>query len=240
MTIREDNYISYSSPEAFSYYYKKKTKLFKRLCEKANLDMRIVNGEIELSDCISDDEEKNYFFTEMSANKIWNSIDEMQFTPNTSFQQAVFDRYTNWLKKKNKEKYLRTLEREKNSQKNGQNSGKGVWLDDDGTRIDPDFESEEIDRSSLNLDKDEAAARGAQIKSMLGIKDNIPISSKQLRYIKDNSARITGMDSNMQSFLNSISDFDKSAKWLSKYSYSTGSALNLLGVTKNPSGKRGL
>jgi len=112
MIIREDNHIRYSSPEVCSYYYKKKTKRFKRLCEEANLDMRVVNGEIELSGCISDSEEKNYFMTEMSANKIWNSIDEMQFTPNTHFQHKVFDRYTNWLRKKNKEKHLHRLELE--------------------------------------------------------------------------------------------------------------------------------
>lgn len=99
---------------------------------------------------------------------------------------------------------------------------------------------EDINWSNLNLDKDEAAARGTQIKSMLGIKDNSPITAEQLKYMKDNFVRLTGMDNNMQVFLNSITDFDSAAGWLSKNSFSLGGAMNLLGILKRPSKKKGL
>ena len=96
---------------------------------------------------------------------------------------------------------------------------------------------EDITWSNLRLRKDEAAARGTQIKSMLGIKDNTPITSEQLKYMKDNFVRLTGMDNYMQLFLNSIEDFDNAAKWLSKYSYSLGGAMNLLDVLPHRKGK---
>jgi hypothetical protein len=99
---------------------------------------------------------------------------------------------------------------------------------------------EDIDWSNLSLDKDEAAARGTQLKSMLGIKDSTPITSKQLQYLIDNFVRLTGMDNNMHAFLNSITDVESAAKWLSKNAYSLGGALNLLGILKTKSGKRGL
>lgn len=88
-----------------------------------------------------------------------------------------------------------------------------------------------------NIDKDEAAARGSQIKSILGITDDTAITKEQLMYMKENFVRLTGMDNNMQAFLNSITDFESAAKWLSKHSYSLGGALNLLGIIKSPLGK---
>ena len=60
---------------------------------------------------------------------------------------------------------------------------------------------EDINWSNLRLNKDEAAARGTHIKSMLGIKDNIPITSEQLKFINDNFANLTGMDKSLQLFL---------------------------------------
>lgn len=98
---------------------------------------------------------------------------------------------------------------------------------------------EDIKWSNLSLDPDEAAARGTQIKSMLGIKDNTPITPEQLRYMKDNYVRLTGNDNFMQAFLNSIQDFDEAARWLSKHSYSLGGAMNLLGIIKHPRGRKG-
>jgi len=53
---------------------------------------------------------------------------------------------------------------------------------------------EAITWSKMRIDKDEAAALGCKIKSMLGIKDNSPITGDQLRYMKNNWTRITGMD----------------------------------------------
>ena len=105
-----------------------------------------------------------------------------------------------------------------------------------------DGDIEDIDWSALNLKKDEAAARGTQIKSMLGIKDNTPVTAKQLEYMKDNFVRLTGMDNAMQAFLNSITDMESAAKWISKNSYSKGGALNLLGYDflKHPKGWKGL
>ena len=96
---------------------------------------------------------------------------------------------------------------------------------------------EDINWSNLRLIIDEAAARGTQIKSMLGIKDNTPITSEQLKYIKDNYGNMTGMDNSLQLFLNSIEDFDSAAKWLSKYSISLGAAMNLLEIAQHPLGK---
>lgn len=58
--------------------------------------------------------------------------------------------------------------------------------------------------------------------------------------MQDNFVRLAGMDNNMQAFLNSITDFENAAKWLSKNAYSLGGAVNLLGIIKHPSGKKGL
>ena len=87
---------------------------------------------------------------------------------------------------------------------------------------------EKINWSNLNLDPDEAAARGSQIKSMLGIDDYTPITAEQLKYMKDNYVRLTGQDNYMQNFLNSINDFALAAGWLSRNSFSLGGAKNLL------------
>ena len=100
---------------------------------------------------------------------------------------------------------------------------------------------EQINWSNLNLDEDEAAARGSQIKSMLGIKDYTPITAEQLKYMKDNYVRLTGQDNNMQRFLDSITDFGLAAGWLSRNSFALGGARNLLkfDFLKHPSGWKG-
>lgn len=87
---------------------------------------------------------------------------------------------------------------------------------------------EEITWSNIKLNKEEAAARGTQIKRILGIKDNSPISAEQLKYMKDNFAEYKGQDNTLQTFLDSITDFEDAAEWLSRNAYSLGAALNLL------------
>lgn len=114
-----------------------------------------------------------------------------------------------------------------------------------------------IDWTNLNLDKDEAAKRGTEIKLLLGIKDNGAISSEQLKFLKDNYQKFNEYDNKqpkllkdnnhnfyeydnkIQVFLNSITDFEHAALWLSRYSYSLNAALTLLGFIKYK-GKRGL
>ena len=101
---------------------------------------------------------------------------------------------------------------------------------------------EDINWSNLKLNKDEAAARGTQIKKLLGINDNTPITPEQLKYMKENCVRLTGQDNNLQVFLNSITDFDTAAGWLSRNAFSLGAVLNLLDYDflKHPHGLRGL
>ena len=87
---------------------------------------------------------------------------------------------------------------------------------------------EEITWSNIKLNKGEAAARGTQIKRILGIKDNSPISAEQLKYMKENFAEYKGQDKTLQTFLDSITDFEDAAEWLSRNAYSLEAALNLL------------
>lgn len=94
--------------------------------------------------------------------------------------------------------------------------------------------------SNLNIKQDEAAGRGAQIRYMLGIKDDAPITAEQLMCMKDNAEKLVGQDDNVQAFLNSITDFDAAADWLSRNSYSIGAAMTLLGIIKHPKGWMGL
>ena len=98
---------------------------------------------------------------------------------------------------------------------------------------------EDIKWTKLNLDKTEAKAKGTQIKYMLGIKDGKPITVQQLKYLKDNLVNFKSIDGNMQAFLNSITDFDSAASWLSRNSYSLSAAINLLGIIKLPRGCKG-
>ena len=104
----------------------------------------------------------------------------------------------------------------------------------------------DIDWSSLILDKNEAATRGVQIKYMLGIKDKTPITAEHLKYLKENiilfmdmERMFMDMNNTMKEFLDSITDFDKAAAWLSKNAYSLGAAMNLLGIIKHPRGAKG-
>lgn len=90
---------------------------------------------------------------------------------------------------------------------------------------------EDINWSNLHLDKEEAATRGTQIKWLLGIEDGTPVTIEQIKYLRDNVVSLIGHpDDNMQLFLNSITDFEKAADWLSKYSYSINAAFNLLDI----------
>ena len=86
----------------------------------------------------------------------------------------------------------------------------------------------EITWSNSKLNKGKAAARGTQIKKILGIKDNSPILAEQLKYMRDNFAERIGQDNSLQAFLESITDFEDAAEWLSRSAYSIGVALNLL------------
>lgn len=100
----------------------------------------------------------------------------------------------------------------------------------------------EITWSNSKLNKGKAAARGTQIKKILGIKDNSPILAEQLKYMRDNFAERIGQDNSLQAFLESITDFEDAAEWLSRSAYSIGVALNLLDYDflKHPHGAYGL
>ena len=97
---------------------------------------------------------------------------------------------------------------------------------------------EDINWSQLHLDKKEAAARGTQIKRLLGVKDGEPITAEQLK----NCVAYTNQDSTLLTFLNAITDFDSAAEWLSKNAYSFTAAINLLDYDflKHPRGWKGL
>lgn len=74
--------------------------------------------------------------------------------------------------------------------------------------------------TSIDLDlylsaPDEQLARGTQIKNYLGIIDESPITSEQLKYAAQNYVKDTGYDNNMTDFFSTIEDYDKAAKWLS-------------------------
>lgn len=100
---------------------------------------------------------------------------------------------------------------------------------------------DEITWSNNNLNKGEAAARGTQIKSILGVKDFSPISAEHLKYMKDTFVELTGQENSLQAFLDSITDFEDAAEWLSRNAYSLGTAFNLLNYDflKHPFGGYG-
>ena len=96
---------------------------------------------------------------------------------------------------------------------------------------------EVITWSNLELNENDAAAKGTLIKYKLGIKDGAPISVEQLKCLKEDS--ILGQDHSLLVFLESITDFDEAAMWLSKNAYSRSAAMNLLGILKYPNGMMG-
>jgi hypothetical protein len=96
---------------------------------------------------------------------------------------------------------------------------------------------EVITWSNLELNKNEAAAKGTLIKYKLGIKDGAPISVEQLKYLKEDSAIC--QDHCLLEFLESITDFDEAASWLSRNAYSRSATMNLLGIRKYPNGMMG-
>jgi hypothetical protein len=65
---------------------------------------------------------------------------------------------------------------------------------------------------------DEYSARGSQILDYFGITDKKkqPLTGDMLRYAADHYVTDTGVDNYMTEFFNSITDFDKAAKWLNK------------------------
>lgn len=93
--------------------------------------------------------------------------------------------------------------------------------------------------SNLKLNKNEASSKGALIKYKLGIKDGAPITVEHLKCLKQDFVGLTDLNSNLQEFLESITDFDEAASWLSRNAYSRGAAMNLLGIIKHPKGKKG-
>lgn len=98
---------------------------------------------------------------------------------------------------------------------------------------------EDITWSKLKLSKHEAAAKGTQIKYKLGIKDGSPITVEQLKRLKQDLNGFTDPDYNLPEFLESITDFDEAAGWLSSNAYSRSAAFNLLGILKYPKGMKG-
>lgn len=103
---------------------------------------------------------------------------------------------------------------------------------------------EKITWSTLTgLMLDEVAAKGLQLKSMLGIADNTPITAKQLKYLKDNYVRLSGVDNMMQQLLNSITDFDAAAGWFNRNPFDASGILNdptawtLFADAERPKGK---
>ena len=100
---------------------------------------------------------------------------------------------------------------------------------------------EEITWSNINMKKGEAAARGTQIKRLLGIKDKSSISAEQLKNMKDNFTELIGEDKTLQFFLDSITDYKDAAEWLSIHAFSLSACLNLLNYDflKHPWGAKG-
>jgi len=98
---------------------------------------------------------------------------------------------------------------------------------------------EDISWSKLKLNKHEAAAKGTHIKYKLGIKDGSPITVEQIKRLKQDLNGLTDPDYNLPEFLESITDFDEAASWLSSNAYSRSAAFNLLGILKYPKGMKG-
>ena len=98
---------------------------------------------------------------------------------------------------------------------------------------------ESISWSNIRLSEDEASARGTQIKRLLRINDDDSISAEQLEYLK--KSNIPEIDDTLLTFLNTITDFDSAAKWLSDNSFPLVAALTLLDYDflKDPHGKKG-
>ena len=94
----------------------------------------------------------------------------------------------------------------------------------------------------IDWDKDELSARGTQIKIELNLKDSDPITSEQLKYMKEKFSTLKIQDNNLYTLLNSITDFDSAADWFSKHSYPFQLVYTLLNYDfiKCPFGFKGL
>ena len=77
------------------------------------------------------------------------------------------------------------------------------------------------------------------IKYKLGINDGASITVEQLKCLKQDLNGLTDQDHNLQKFLESITDFEEAASWLSSNAYSRSAAFNLLGILKYPKGMMG-
>ena len=70
---------------------------------------------------------------------------------------------------------------------------------------------------------DELATRGTQIKNYFGLTSpDQEITPSMLKYAYKNYIKDTGINNNMMEFFNSITDFDKAAKWLTENSFEKG------------------
>ena len=94
--------------------------------------------------------------------------------------------------------------------------------------------------SKLILNKNEAATKSTLIKYILGIKDSSSITVEQLKCLTQEVIDGTDQNYDLKVFLESITDFEEAASWLSKNAYSFDMSRNLLGIIKHPKGKRGL
>ena len=73
----------------------------------------------------------------------------------------------------------------------------------------------------------EILARGNQIKNYFGLsKADDVVTGDMLKYAAKHYVDDTGMDNNMTQFFSGITDWDKMADFITKYSYKTGGKLN--------------
>lgn len=72
------------------------------------------------------------------------------------------------------------------------------------------------------LNNDELAARGSQLKNYFGKKSNEKLTQNELKYAKENYVKDTNLDNDMHDFFKGIVNWKEMAKWLSKHSISSG------------------
>lgn len=73
-----------------------------------------------------------------------------------------------------------------------------------------------------DLNNDELAARGSQLKSYFGKKSNEQLTQDELKYAKENYVKDTNLDNDMHDFFKGIVNWKEMAKWLSKNSITSG------------------
>lgn len=77
-------------------------------------------------------------------------------------------------------------------------------------------------------DPDEWLARGTQIKNYFGLKEGEELTGDMLKYAAKNMTKDRGYDNNLTLFFNGIKDYDKMAKYLSKYALGISAPILLL------------